>query len=314
MLKNNFYYSGILKYEDGASIDTDVKLFTKGEIEEVRKCRKAHPATRKKITKNGNYEPGTYLLRGVMFCECGRVMSPFKAHKGYYRCKRKGCRTNGLNMRKTDRGVWDTFENKLTDSELIHELLKAENVIPGGDVNVAIKRKRVAEGKLNLIAESKDKFTINFGKHRISEKAYEAEMAKLEKDELHWKQEKQRAENTTQDVDVLETEAKAVADFFTGHMKAFHELEKVQLSLADADMAIRLKFVPKLVKILKRLQIAVSKTELGDPTKVKDFLFECKRNILKQAILLGVKITSYKDGSVAVTMLPSQLSVQATFG
>jgi hypothetical protein len=63
------------------------------------------------------------------------------------------------------------------------------------------------------------------------------------------------------------------------------------------------------------LQIEVSKTNLVDPTtEVKNFLFEYKRDILKQATRLGAKITSYKDGSVAVNMLPSKLSGQTRNG
>lgn len=314
MLKNSFYYTGLLTYEDGVTVDTEIKLFSKAEIAEVRKHRKAHPTTKRKITKNGHYEPGTYLLRGVMHCKCGRIMSPFKSSVGYYRCKRKGCRTNGLNMRKTDRGVWDVFENKLTDSELIHGVLKAENLIPGGNVKEAMKRKKVAEAKLMEITNGKDRLVEQFTLHRISKNRYEKLMVELENNETHYRREKAKAENTTQDVNVMESEAKAVADFFTDHMKAFHELKKIQLSLADADMAIRFKFVPKLIEILKNWKIAVSKTDLSDPTKIKDFLFESKRTILKEAILRGVKITSYKDGSIAVTMLPSQLSATGCFG
>lgn len=264
ILKSDFYFTGILEYNDGLNVDTGIKLFTKAKVEKVRKCRKTHPATRRKTTKNGNYEPGTYLLRGIMFCECGRVMTPHKVKKGYYRCRRKGCRTGGLRMKETDHLIWKTFEDKLTDPHAIHDALAAENLIPGGDLKEAKKRIKVADGKLKLLAETKDRFTVNFARHRMTEEAYEAEMAKVEKDEIHWKNERAKAENTTYGSDVLELAAEAAAKFMEDKLEVFRLLKSVKGSLVDADLLTKLEFYPKLNEILKDLEVKLGESDLPE--------------------------------------------------
>jgi DNA invertase Pin-like site-specific DNA recombinase len=317
MLKNDFYFTGVLTYKDGVTVDTGIKLFTKGEIEEVRKHRNAHPATKRRITKNGNYEPGTYLLRGLLLCGCGRTLSPFKSGKGYYRCKRKGCRKSGLKMVETDRAVWNTFEHDLTDPNCVYDALKDENLLPTGDIKQAKKKAKVAEAKLMEIMEGKDRLVAQFALHRISKNKYEGLMTELEKNEEFYRREKLKAENTTHDSDAMETVAETAAKYMSDKIQVIKALKGVKDSLADADMVTKLKYTPRLIALMKDLGIALS-DELKKPTLegIKNLTFEIKRNILKDAILNGVtKIMYHKDGQVAVHgLLPLLSNATGCFG
>jgi hypothetical protein len=308
-----------LEEKDWIRIDTKLRLFKKAYIEKVREARSLHPSTRKKRTRanEAKYPPGYKLLQGLLYCECGRVMSPFSSGF-YYRCKRKGCRSDGLKMKETDRLVWKTFEDDLTDPGVVYDALKAENLIPSGDLKEARKRIKVGEAKLAEISDGKDRLVEQFTFHRISKNKYEDLMVKLEKDETRWKNERAKAENTSYESDFLGLTAESAAKYMRDKIEVLKALKAVKASLVDADTLTKLEYYPKLNEIMKDLCLELEAHEIPHGLKLEDaknVTFELKRNILKDANKEGIKLVAYKDGSIVVDgFLTSEFSVQATFG
>ena len=319
ILKKDFYFTGILDYKDGSKVDTKIKLFSRMEVEKVRKARALHPSLKKKKVRpnEAQHPPGSRLLQGLMNCECGRIMSPVDQKPYYYyRCRRKGCRSGGLKMLETDKAVWQVFEHQLSSPEATYEALKAESLLPSGDIREARRRLKVAEGKLRLNEESQDRFAILWARKKISEKAYTKEIAKLEKEELAYKKEKERAENTTLDSESIQLAVEESSKWWDKKIqliKSLRLLEEIKISLEDADKEIQTKYYPELLEILKDLKGKIPEIDKSiSRDEIKNLTFEIKRNTIRESkLLFSTKITYYKNGRLEVEgLLPSEFLSQ----
>jgi hypothetical protein len=259
-------------------------------------------------------------------------MTPFSSGF-YYRCKRKGCRSDGLKIKETDDRVWTAFETKLTDPEILYDAWRSENVMLSDDVKEAKKLIQIADGKLKLIQETKDRLGISWSRHGMSTKAYEAEMEKLEKDELYWNKEKARAENTTHDSDEMELAAEKAAQHIQNSIsivKSMKEIKASMVSLVGEDLDIQANYKDRFLKVMKQAKykdrlIKLIK-QLGESTSIcanesigtsdiKNMTHQLKRNILIEARQNGIKIISKKDGQIFFEgFLTSGIPAQTTFG
>jgi DNA invertase Pin-like site-specific DNA recombinase len=99
ILKNDYYYTGILIHKveteydekgkkvtkeldekDWIRVDTKVRLFSKAEVMEVRRCRETHPSTKRKKTRanEAKYPPGYKPTSGADVLRMWASYDPFQ--------------------------------------------------------------------------------------------------------------------------------------------------------------------------------------------------------------------------------------------
>lgn len=297
ILYNDFYFTGVKVFKDGRKLDTDIRLFSKAQVMEARRCRELHPSTKKKKARAN--EAKYKLLQGLIFCECGRVLTPHSSGF-YYRCKEKGCRKDGLKMKQTNDLVWDAFETKLTDPQILYDAWESENTIPSGDLKEARKQIRIADGKLREISIGKDRLVEQYTLQRITPNKYNDLIEKLEEKEAYWNKEKVRGLNSTHSSDEIQLAAEKAAQYIKDKISVLRAIREVKASLVDADMEIQLRFKPKLIELMERLgeSIPSQANKSINLDDIKDMTYQLKRNILTEAHQNAIKIVSYKGGQI----------------
>lgn len=134
-----------------------------------------------------NTKRRTYLLSGLIKCECGKARTGDPTSQGncYYRCKgrednltERTCFSRGINVAVFDAQVWHVIRKLLTQPELIAKF--SSKLLDEDDESSKKKLDKVKE-KLKKLSDEEDRYIDAFGKGFLDEEKFKVKTDEIKK-------------------------------------------------------------------------------------------------------------------------------------
>jgi len=286
MLQNDFYFTGVLSN----GLDTGIVLFSEEEITEIRKLIKLN----RRGKGTGQPHPNAFLLKRMITCECGWIMSatPPSGKNRYYRCKR--CKTPGMKAAAVDKAFWNEFCDTYSDKNKLMALIK------GGEF--ASKTEEIKAAENDLIV----------GKDKIK-KADEKQQNLVDSLKTLQKVLNQaQIEEISEEIKGLRDKGEKLLERATFILNRPKDIE----AIATKASKLFAKEFQEVDELMVKFATNVEARKLGVPSAtMREEILKQKRSLIKSR--LTDKGIQYKDGDIlfnGTLLLPQLVSAQTRNG